>query len=384
MNTPDIKSTETPALIRRLGLSRRQFMAASTGLAAASMAGPLLASPAAAAGNGVLVPEGQARHHPLHRARRDQPRPRLSTDLASGFKEVLAEAGRGSATSQIEFAGYTPERQRRRWGGLYSGAGAVLKQLGSTTTAWRPRATTAASRAPSHRLPPWRAFDAACEAGQHPRAWATSARAATRPARPTSADWQAAAERWNILGERAMNVHGLKLYTHNHFAGVQLLCWTAGRFEAQPAVRPVRSGIRRLEWFLDNTDSRYVFLEMDIYWAHVAHAQHRTYTAPDGSSVQDIFDPLATVNTYGPPCATRCSTPRTATLAGRAPPTATRSCRSAPATSTTRRSSAGWAAKGYHNPMWEQDDAGGGTANPGQSLGLRPVTATTTCPALRG
>ena len=25
-------------------------------------------------------------------------------------------------------------------------------------------------------------------------------------------------------------------------------------------------------------------------------------------------------------------------------------------------------AKGYHNPMWEQDNAGGGTANPGQSL----------------
>src|SRR5690242_3990485 len=44
MKTPDIRSEETPALRRSLGLSRRQLMAASTGLAAASMVGPLSSS----------------------------------------------------------------------------------------------------------------------------------------------------------------------------------------------------------------------------------------------------------------------------------------------------------------------------------------------------
>ena len=34
---------------------------------------------------------------------------------------------------------------------------------------------------------------------------------------------------------------------------------------------------------------------MDIYWAHVAQYKHHTYTAPDGSLVESVFDPAGVV-----------------------------------------------------------------------------------------
>ena len=85
------------------------------------------------------------------------------------------------------------------------------------------------------------------------------------------ADWDAACERWNILGERARTNFGLRLYTHNHDAAYNFLL-DSGPLDTLG--RPTRSsGIRRLEYFLTCTDKRYVFLQMDVYWAHVA--QHR-------------------------------------------------------------------------------------------------------------
>ena len=106
------------------------------------------------------------------------------------------------------------------------------------------------------------------------------------------ADWQAAAERWNILGERAAT-HGLKLYTHNHDAAYSFLL-DSGPLD--DAGRPTRSsGLRRLEWFLQNTDPNYVYLEMDIYWAHVAQHRFQSYTAADGSVVPNVFDPAGHV-----------------------------------------------------------------------------------------
>ena len=85
-----------------------------------------------------------------------------------------------------------------------------------------------------------------------------------------------------MLGERAGR-HGLKLYTHNHDIAYSFLL-DSGPLDALG--RPTRSsGIRRLEYFLANTDPKYVYLEMDIFWAHVAQYKHHAYTAPDGSSV---------------------------------------------------------------------------------------------------
>ena len=230
MNTPDIKSTETPALIRRLGLSRRQFMAASTGLAAASVAGPLLASPAAAAGNGVLIPRGKLGII-LYTVRDAIGRDPSTTDLASGFKEVLAELAR-IGYKQIEFAGYT---QHLNAEGGRTPAPEVLRQWlddngleAEGNHGSIPSTITEASLA---------SFDAACEAanilgmghigtGSDPTGSAYLA------------DWQAAAERWNMLGERAMNMHGLKLYTHNHSPAYSFLL-DSGPLDASG--RPTRS-----------------------------------------------------------------------------------------------------------------------------------------------
>jgi sugar phosphate isomerase/epimerase len=38
-----------------------------------------------------------------------------------------------------------------------------------------------------------------------------------------------------------------------------------------------------------------VYLEMDIYWAHVAQHRFQSYTAPDGTVVPDLFDPAGLV-----------------------------------------------------------------------------------------
>jgi len=105
---------------------------------------------------------------------------------------------------------------------------------------------------------------------------------------------------------------------------------------------------------------------MDIFWAHVAQYQHHTYTAPDGSSVQDIFDPLATVNAYGP-----MRYPLFHAKDGDSRPGTPNGYEIVPFGAGDidyRAFLGGVGAKGYHNPMWEQDNAGGGTANPGQSL----------------
>lgn len=106
------------------------------------------------------------------------------------------------------------------------------------------------------------------------------------------ADWDVAADKWNALGEIARS-YGIKLYTHNHDAAYDFLL-DSGPYDA--AGLPTRSsGIRKLEYFLKVTDPRYVWLQMDIYWAHVAQHRFRTYTAPNGQTRTDIFDPAALV-----------------------------------------------------------------------------------------
>ncbi|RYC13363.1 sugar phosphate isomerase/epimerase family protein [Nocardioides zhouii] len=362
MNTPDIRSTETPALMRRLGLNRRQLLAASTGVAAASMVGPL-SSPAAAAGKGVLIPRGKLGII-LYSVRDAISRDPNAFDVPSGFKEVFAELAK-IGYKQIEFAGYT---QNVNAEGGRTPAPALLKQWlddngleAEGNHGSIPSTITDATLA---------TFDAACEAAN-----VLGMGHIGTGSDPTGsaylADWQLAADRWNILGERAMNKHGLKLYTHNHDIAYSHLI-DSGPLDVQG--RPTRSsGVRRLEWFMNNTDSRYVFLEMDIYWAHVAQYKHRSYVAADGTVVADDFDPLGTVNAYGPM---------------RFPLFHAKDGASRPGTSNGYdivpfgagnidyvKFLGGVGAKGYHNPMWEQDTAPSanipGTQTPitpGQSL----------------
>src|SRR5690349_1629376 len=95
-------------LVKGLGLNRRQFLAATTGMAAAASVAniPLAGAASAAPGaNGVVVPPGK-RGIILYTVRDAISRDPATSPYASGFKAVLEELSRIGYT-QIEFAGYS-------------------------------------------------------------------------------------------------------------------------------------------------------------------------------------------------------------------------------------------------------------------------------------
>lgn len=377
-----IDRSDDPQLGRSLGLTRRQLLAATTGMAAAAALGAaafgggpaeaLGRAAGAAGGNGTLIPPGK-RGIILYTVRDAISRDPNTTDLASGFKEVFQELSR-IGYKQIEFAGYN-QHANAEGGNLNNVAGAQLLRTWLDDNGLEAEGNHGSIPSVLNDIT-LAQFDAACEIANilgfgHIGTGGDPTNSAYK------ADWDAAAERWNILGQRAAS-HGLKLYTHNHDVAYSFLL-DSGPLDALG--RPTRSsGIRRLEYFLQHTDPNYVYLEMDIYWAHVAQYKHHTFTAPDGSAVQSIFDPAAVV----------------AAQTQRFPLFHAKDGRSNPATAngydmvpfgqgdidyTTFFQRIG--AKGYHNPMWEQDTAPGGAANPGQSLAFAQ-TAYDGMAALRG
>jgi sugar phosphate isomerase/epimerase len=179
------------------------------------------------------------------------------------------------------------------------------------------------------------------------------------------ADWDAAIDRWNTLGEIAA-ANGLKLYTHNHDAAYNFLL-DSGPLDAQG--RPTRSsGIRKLEYFLKNTNPEFVHLEMDIYWAHVAQHRFRTYVNPAGETVTSVFDPgaLVAANTKRYPLFHAKDGDRTAE-----PPGTGAGYVMVPLGQGDidfKMFFDNMGAKGFHYPMYEQDNAPGGAADPGRSL----------------
>lgn len=279
----------------RLGLNRRQLLAATTGMAAAAILGlggaqaahAVSGKPVATGPNGVLVPPPR-RGIILYTVRDAISRDPGTTALPSGFRKVF-EALSGMGYRQIEFAGFN-QHANAEGGNVNNVAGAHLLRTWLDDNGLRaqgnhgsiPSTITDASLA---------AFDQACEVANI-LGLAHIGTGSDPTGSAYLADWQAAADRWNILGERAAR-HGLKLYTHNHDIAYSFLL-DSGPLDGQG--RPTRSsGVRRLEWFLANTDPAHVYLEMDIYWAHVAQHKHRSYTAADGSQVSSIFDPAAVV-----------------------------------------------------------------------------------------
>jgi len=375
-----IDRDDNPELGRRLGLSRRQLLAATTGMAAAAAlgaaafgGGPAHAATRTAArtgalagyvkaANGVLLPPGK-RGIILYTVRDAISRDPNATELASGFREVFAELSR-IGYKQIEFAGYG-QHANAEGGNVNSVAGAQL--LRTWLDDYGLEAEGNHGSIPSTISDATiAAFDAQCEVanilgfghigtGNDPTNSAFVA------------DWELAAERWNFFGERAAG-HGLKLYTHNHDIAYSFLL-DSGPLDALG--RPTRSsGIRRLEHFLQNTDPSYVYLEMDIYWAHVAQYKHRSFTAPDGTVVESIFDPAGVVaaqSTRFPLFHTKDGKINTATPNGydMVP------FGQGDIDYTTFFQRIG--AQGYHNAMWEQDTAPGGAVNPGQSLAFAQV-----------
>ncbi|MFI0451179.1 sugar phosphate isomerase/epimerase family protein [Actinomadura sp. 6N118] len=346
------------ALGRKLGLSRRQLLAATTGIAAA-MAVPALPR-RADAGEQPLIRDSK-RGIILYTVRDAISRDPLTTDLPSGFREVF-EALSDIGFERVEFAGYQQHANAQGGANMETVEGAKL-------------------------LRRWLNDNGLRAEGNHgfiPASWPLTQSDIDRFKRtleianilgldhmgtgndPTSsaykADWDVAAEKWNTLGEIAKAAGGTKLYTHNHDAAYNFLL-DSGPLDGQG--RPTRSsGIRKLEYFLTISDPRYVYLEMDIYWAHVAQYRFKTFTAPDGSVQTDVFDPIAVVK----PQERRF--PLFHAKDGKLNPSNASGYDMVPFGTGDIDYAAFFRQlqSGHHYPMYEQDNAPGGAADPGRSL----------------
>jgi sugar phosphate isomerase/epimerase len=271
-------------------LNRRQFIGAAgaaAGAAALSSLGPL--APAALAA-GRLIPDG--RLGTILFTQRDAiSRDPTTSDLPSGFREVL-EFLAGIGFKQIEFAGYRQHANAEGGANLENVAGATLLRQ------WLDDNELVANG--NHGFIPgsWPLTQADIDRFKSVLELANILGMAHLGTDndPTGsafkADWDVAAEKWNALGAIAA-AEGIKLYTHNHDAAYNFL------LDSPPLDdlgRPTRSsGIRRLEYFFGISDPKLVWFELDIFWAHVAQHRWISYTAPDGSTVFDTFDPTATV-----------------------------------------------------------------------------------------
>ena len=336
-------------------LSRRRFLGASLGAAGAVALGGAWAT-TARGGNGLLVPPGK-RSIILYTVRDRISAAPDDSGVPYGFERVLerlAEIGYHG----VEFAGYgqsqqilgrqiTPPEIRK----ILDDNGLIAVGSHGTIPGSINDSTLAA-------------FDAYMETAN-----ILGQKYIGTGGDPTGsnykADWDAAAERWNILGERAA-ANGLKLYTHNHDGAYNFLL-DSGPNDDQG--RPTRSsGIRKLEYFLQVADPRYVHLEMDIYWAHVAQHRFQTYTAPDGSTQTNVFDPgaLVAANTKRYPLFHAKDGARTGQAPGVGQGYTMVPLGQGDIDFTMFFANMG--AKGFHYPMYEQDNAPGGSADPGRSL----------------
>ncbi|MFG2949487.1 sugar phosphate isomerase/epimerase family protein [Streptomyces adustus] len=289
-------------LRRSLGIGRRSFLSTCTAVAAGAIAAPVLgAAPVHAApqtenkggenGKGQVLVPADKRGIILYTVRDAIGRDPGTSTLPSGFREVFEQLAR-FGYQQVEFAGYGQHanapggaslesvegaKQLRRW--LDDNGLRAQGNHGFIPGSW-PLSSTDLDTFKKHLEIANILGMAHVGTGGDPTSSAYKA------------DWDVAAEKWHALGTLARGA-GLKLYTHNHDAAYGFLL-DGGPLDAQG--RPTRSsGIRKLEYFLSITDPKTVWLEMDIFWAHVAQYKFRTYTAHDGSTRTNIFDPAGLV-----------------------------------------------------------------------------------------
>ncbi|GAA1809944.1 sugar phosphate isomerase/epimerase [Planosporangium flavigriseum] len=175
-------------------------------------------------------------------------------------------------------------------------------------------------------------------------------------------DWQIAADRFNQFGELARQ-RGIKLYQHNHHAEYNFLL-DSGPLDANG--KPTRSsGLRALDYFFSLTDPKLVHFEMDIFWGYVAQYRYQTYTAPDGTTRTSTFDPVKTVKRHSkrfPLFHVKDGVKDTTRADGYAMvPAGTGDVPLQKFLEEIGR-------PGFRHPNYEQDNAPGGTAAPGQSL----------------
>ena len=209
---------------------------------------------------------------------------------------------------------------------------------------------------------------------------------------PTSANnrniepWTLAGEKWDALNELGINSFGIQLYPHNHSPAYNFLqdgpmvTVTEDRVTGDP-IEPIEvrgeSGKRLMQHYLDVTNPDLCVIEMDIYWAHVAQHQWRWRYDWEGNRVEDIFDPLAQVAKQTKRYALYHAKDgdRTTEPLGVGNGYVFIPFGDPRSDIDFETFFANQGAKGFHNPNYEQDNAPGGTADPGQSLRFSKFSA---------
>jgi len=200
---------------------------------------------------------------------------------------------------------------------------------------------------------------------------------------PNIEPWTIAGEKWEALNELSLE-WGVHLYPHNHSPAYRFLQdgpmveVTEHRVTGEPIAPTLvrgESGKRLMQHYLDITDPDLCLIELDIYWAHVAQHQHRWYYDWDGNRQELVFDIPAYIssNTKRIPLYHAKDGDET----GQAPGVGNGY--------TIVPFGAGdidfqhifqtQGAKGFHNPNYEQDNAPGGSSDPGQSLRVTKLSA---------
>ena len=197
--------------------------------------------------------------------------------------------------------------------------------------------------------------------------------------------WTVAGEKWEALNRLSL-AWGINMYTHNHSDAYNFVqdgptvTVTQDRVTGAPiAPTQVRgeSGKRLMQQYLDVTSPDLVVIEMDIYWAHVAQHQWRWRYDWEGNRVEDIFDPAAQVASQTQRYALFHAKDGDRTTQ---PPGIGQGYTFVPFGDP--RSDIDFetfyrtiGAKGYHNSNYEQDNAPGGVGDPGQSLRHTKISA---------
>jgi sugar phosphate isomerase/epimerase len=227
-------------------LSRRGFVGAAAGTAAATAFGPLASAASA-----------KHRHHHHHKHHHDRgsllPRSRIGIQLYTirdqvdslGFDEAfrrLSEIG----YREVEFAGYNA--QGRRWSNQELRG--LLRKYGLKATGSHVGYTGSYS----FRSTLEQVLDDAEEIGMK---YIGTASGPSDGGNGQSVDgYKKAADEFNQFGAAARE-RGLRFYQHNHDSEWEV----------------VADGTRLYDVLFDNTDPRLVFLEMDIFWAYVGQSR---------------------------------------------------------------------------------------------------------------
>jgi sugar phosphate isomerase/epimerase len=208
---------------------------------------------------------------------------------------------------------------------------------------------------------------------------------------PTSANdrnkeaWDLAGDKWEALNDLARPWR-IKIYPHNHSPAYNFLQdgpmveVTEDRVTGAPIAPTLvrgESGKRLMQHYLDITDPRRCVAELDIYWAHVARHQWRWRYDWEGNRVEDIFDPTRQVarQTYRYALFHAKDGDRTADAPGVGNGYGIIPFGDDRSDIDFERFYRRIGARNYHNSNYEQDNAPGGAADPGQSLRHTRISA---------